>query len=229
MKTPHNAPKGHDSKAVAHTSGKGISLAAPQTIQMKRVGHTPIVPGAFRGTTTIGYDGTGVPQGGKAFNGVQTANVRTDNFNNGGGAAPVIAPGNHNVSDVGGGGLIERNMVSQLEPEVDHIVPVASGGANDFDNARVLSKTQNAPGAFGIPRPNAAQRSLRAYEDFTVGPTGGLISIVSNGDIMNANDAAGLATYAGVAPQVNPGAYTAANIATMIGAGNGTANGIDVA
>lgn len=211
---------------------KPMQIAA---VQLKRVGYVPAAPGGFRNFTNSAYDGSGNPQGGKAFNGAQTAAVRADNSAAGGGAAPVIGVGAHNRSDVGvGAALMNRDMVSAIEPEVDHIVPVVQGGANDKDNARVISKLQNAPNAGGVTRPNAAQKVIRAHENFDIGPTGGaMLDNIQAGAMLTAVQAGYLARYTGIialgAPPPAVGAYSGANITTMINAGNGTQNGIDIA
>jgi hypothetical protein len=229
MKTTHKSQNPEKSKAAAHNSGGGVALAAPLAAQMKRVGYVPSAPGTFRGTTTLAYNGTGVPHGGKDFNGTQTDAVRTNN-NAGVGSTllTVNSTAAHNKSDIGGAALMNRDHVSQVTPEVDHIVPKAEGGANDYHNARVLSKTQNTGGGGLMARPNAGQKTLRAYEDITIGPTNGMASIISAGDAIDANDSDNLATYSGVMAAGNPGAYIGANITAMIAAGNGTANGIDI-
>lgn len=135
----------HQRKAIVPIDA-GNSSRSSQAFQMKRLGYVPAIPGHFRATTTIGYNASGVPNHDKAFNNSQRPNIYANNIANGGGAAPVLPAGIHPRSDVGGTALLDRSIVSPIEPEIDHIVPRADGGANDFDNARVISKTENMNG-----------------------------------------------------------------------------------
>lgn len=197
---------------------------SPEILQMKRLGYVPAIPGNFRATTTLAFDNSGVPDHDKAFNNSQRPNVYTNNVNNGGGAAPILAGGTHPRSDVGGTALIDRNVVSPIEPEIDHIVPRGDGGANDFDNARVISKTQNTNG--NVPRPAAAGRALRAYEAFNIGPTGGPLVNVGAGALIPLPIATQLATYIGIGVPGVVGGFGNAALGQLAGAAPGSQNGI---
>jgi hypothetical protein len=141
------------------------SLPSQLTVQKVDVGYAPANPAMFRTTTTIAGLG-GTPASDKPFHNGQRAQIYADNVAHGGGAAPVVPAGNNPRDDFSNGALLDRQVGTNLEPEVDHIVPRAQGGANDYSNARVLSKNNNLNGA--PPRPNNAQKVFRLYEPITL-------------------------------------------------------------
>jgi hypothetical protein len=141
------------------------SLPSQLAVQKVDVGYAPANPAAFRTTTTINGLG-GSPASDKTFHNGQRAQIYINNVANGGGAAPVVPAGNNPTDDFSNGALLDRQLGTTLEPEVDHIVPRAEGGANDYSNARVLSKDNNVNG--NPPRPNNAQKVFRLYEAITL-------------------------------------------------------------
>jgi len=213
----------HQRKAIVPIDAGNFSRSS-QAFQMKRLGYVPAIPGHFRATTTIGYNASGVPNHDKAFNNSQRPNIYANNIANGGGAAPVLPAGIHPRSDVGGTALLDRSIVSPIEPEIDHIVPRADGGANDFDNARVISKTENTNG--NVPRPSAAGRALRAYEAFSIGPTGGLMANIGAGALIPLPIATQLATYVGIGAPAVVGGFSDGALSQLEGAVPGNQNGI---
>jgi len=214
----------HQRKSIVPIDAGNFS-GSSQAVQMKRLGYVPANPGNFRGTTTIGYaDDSGTPSRDKPFNNSQRPHVYTNNVANGGGAAPVLLGGIHPRSDVGGTALLDRSIATPIEPEIDHVVPRASGGANDFDNARVISKAQNTIG--NVPRPSAAGRALRAYEAFSIGPTGGLMANIGAGALIPLPIATQLATYVGIGVPGVVGGFSNGALSQLEGAAPGNQNGI---
>lgn len=136
-----------------------------KTLQRIAVGYAPTNPGNYRNFTQLnGLEGS--PASDKPFHNGQRANILTNNVNKGGGNAPLIGPGQHPIDDTSGGRLLDRTMATNYDPEIDHIVPRSEGGANDYNNARVISKANNLGG--GVARPNNTQRVLRLYENITL-------------------------------------------------------------
>lgn len=214
----------HQRKSIVPIDAGNFS-GSSQAVQMKRLGYVPANPGNFRGTTTIGYvDDSGTPSRDKPFNNSQRPHVYANNIANGGGAAPVLLGGIHPRSDEGGAALLDRSIVTPIEPEIDHIVPRASGGANDFDNARVISKAQNTNG--NVPRPAAGQRALRAYEDFSIGPTDGMVVDIAAGALITLEVATELATYIDVDAPAVVGGFSNGELSQLEGAAPGNQNGI---
>ncbi|MDO1529998.1 DUF4157 domain-containing protein [Fulvimonas sp. R45] len=216
------------------TSGPGPSWASQTTIQKVDVGYVPAVPGAFRTTTTIALL-TGTPASDKPFSNTQRPLIYANNIANGGGAPPVIPAGNNPRDDVTNGGLLDRQIVTQVEPEIDHIVPRAEGGANDYSNARVLSKQNNVN---AMPRPNNAQKAFRLYEAINLSaniPQNGQPNFVYPQTQIPAGAALGLvetqllAIHAGLAqpPQITSLGQAGAN--AIKNDGRGTANFVTIA
>ncbi len=121
-------------------------------------------------------------------------------------ALPLLVTNNR--SDESNSALLSRASASLVDPEVDHIVPVARNGSNDILNARVLSKTENTNPA--TSRPIEANNEIRAiwYEqdDESIGANEG--RPITRGIIENLRDYGYL---------INPNAYNYA--------ANGEANG----
>jgi len=207
--------------------GKGVT-------QMVNVGFIPVNPGNYRGTTTI----TGISTtmaGDKAFNNSQRPQIYADNVNNGGANAPIIGPGQHPTEDTNGGALIDRSVVTPIEPEIDHIVPRQDGGANDFSNARVLSKANNMNG--GVIRPGRVNQILRLYQNITLSaniPQNNQPNFVYGPTQINAGAALSnlqgslLALHAGVNGINGVAALSGGNVNSISAAGRNTNNYVTV-
>lgn len=175
-----------------------VPLQGKYPVQRIVVGYVPTNPATFRTTTTIAYDGAGVPAPNKAFNNTQRPQIYANNLLHGGGAAPVVVGVNHATEDiVPSAALMNRDAVSDIEPEVDHIVPQAQGGVNDNDNARILSKTHNTDGS--ASRPTNVQKSLRVYENVTIDDYPDSTNY-SDGNFLHPSDIGALCDYANVSP-----------------------------
>ncbi|MDJ0509139.1 MAG: DUF4157 domain-containing protein [Crocosphaera sp.] len=135
-------------------------------IQMINVGWVPSNPGKWRHfTTTKGK--TKYTRGGGLFG--DTKKIVQDNIKNALGKAFII-PGKaktHPVSDYSKNNMLTSVEARDLTPEVDHIVPVTEKGANDYENARVISSNENHPSS-KIARPSLAQKALRIYTGVTI-------------------------------------------------------------
>jgi hypothetical protein len=160
-------------RGLSSTSGRleriGGNHGATRPIQRINVGYIPTNAGQYRTVTNLGgYSGDTV-RGDKAFNNTQRGYVYGNNIANGGNnrAMPVPQggiPGNDSTQN--GAGLMNREWASLYEPEVDHIVPRADGGANDYRNARIISKNNNTNGQMN--RPNRNEQDLKLYTGITV-------------------------------------------------------------
>ncbi len=134
---------------------------AAQPIQRAlNLGWVPAKPGAWRTTTTKVGNGPTTKGGGIFYKGKRAALEGNNQVNaNAAGAVPapvLVAPGaGYPVSDnpalFAPGALLTQAMASAIAPEVDHIVEKVDGGANDYENARLLSKDENNNPA--TPRP----------------------------------------------------------------------------
>jgi hypothetical protein len=129
------------------------------------IGLEPKTPPNFRTTTTAnGY--SNACAGGKPFWDYQKvlANNRSKAPKN---QSITLKKGQYPVSDESGNSLIPREVVSGLEPEVDHIVTRDDWGSNAWENARVLSKTENTSPFTSRPKipGGVVLRAYKNYED----------------------------------------------------------------
>jgi hypothetical protein len=137
---------------------------AVEVVQRFKCGCEPQNPNNYRNHTTIISDGSGVPDGGKEFNSSQRDAILSNNKENFNQQDQITVDAG-NISDYSNSSLGIRTQISSIEPEVDHIVPKAANGANTYNNARVLSKTENT----GITdRPGLDEIQITAFEGFNV-------------------------------------------------------------
>ncbi len=224
-------------KMLFGTSNKSVQLAQSEkkVMQMVNVGFIPTNPAIFRRTTTIvGSIGTTMA-GNKAFNNSQRPYIYANNVNNGGGNAPVVGPGQHPTDDWDNGALIDRNVVTPIEPEIDHIVKREDGGANDYGNARVLSKSNNTNG--NPTRPSRANQILRLYQNITLSaniPRNNQPNFVyapvqiNAGTALDDTQAILLAFHAGIGGINGVAALSGSNVDSIIAAGRNTQNHVTV-
>lgn len=154
----------HETK---HSSPRNMLFGMQQSadpVQMIHVGWVPSNPGKWRKTTNkVGF--TKATRGGGVFN------IKAVAANNAANAATgkvkvTIAAG-HLLSDVGGNDIPDYIQAATLTPEIDHIVEAQEGGANDFANARVITKAEN--NAPATPRPDTpAYGGKMANVDFKI-------------------------------------------------------------
>ncbi|MBS0424939.1 MAG: HNH endonuclease [Proteobacteria bacterium] len=178
--------------------------------QLIRVGLVPSNPGNFRTyTTATGYGGGTF--GGGSFNSSDLTLIENSNQTNAGN--PPLPATNYptSASDESGNALLDRLDSRVVAPEVDHIVPKKDGGANDLDNARMLSKAENK--SPGTSRPTGGQRDMRLYQPITI--TNG--HYVANGPVAAGTDLSvaavkELARYAG---STVPGSMAAVSKTTV--------------
>lgn len=147
-------------KPIESNSSKSMNKTI---LQMFKCGYEPKNPNNFREITRITNDGSGEPNGNKIFNSAQRESVLAFNNFYAGIANATISM--RYASDHSRNRLGHRTEMSNLEPEVDHIVPKSELGANTYNNARVLSKTENTVAA---NRPALADRKLIAFENFNM-------------------------------------------------------------
>ena len=175
-------------------------------IQMIHVGREPDIPDNYRARTRIAGS-TPAHYGGGDFN-IQ-AGVLADNAGNITGAVAPAAVTYDYESDHVGRPLLSRISASQNSPEVDHIVPKANLGSNSYNNARVLSKSENAPGA-AVLRPAAGNIVTTAHQNIRIRDNIGYDHTTAQGGQLNALDLARIATFGGLQTAIN--APSGANI-----------------
>lgn len=149
------------------------------TIQRVHIGYEPIDPDSYREITDITNDGdyTGSYLGGEEFSEADKGLVYENNESNYDFSSVQDNPADI-ASDESYNGLLNRDLVSSIEPEIDHIIPYSSYGSNTLDNARILSKDEN--NSSDIDRPDDEENSvLRAYSN---------LEIVFNSDEKNWNE-----------------------------------------
>ena len=195
-------------------------------LQRLQVGVVPSVPGNYRNYTDLGGDGNGwsfATWGGGNFNASDRNHVYDNNVQNApdNPPAPDLAD-DPPVSDDSGDTLLTPGDASDIYPEVDHIVPVADMGANDWKNARILSKRENNNGA--PARPGVGARTLRTYQDLDI-RSGTGDHDVSAGDSLSNAQVRLLNRFAG---NGNTASVSGANVSEIIGTASGTANGVSV-
>lgn len=161
------------------------------------VGKEPTNPDNWRTVTRV-TGSTPAHYGGGPFN--IHAGVNNSNAANGPGVVPTPLPNLAAglISDHSNNQLIDRNAASNYEPEVDHIVEVQNLGSNSYNNARILSKTENNNGA--AARPGAGAISTVAHHSIRIrNANTGYDHTVAQGAALNANDNAEVATFGGLA------------------------------
>ena len=133
--------------------------------QMKvAAGFVPANPAMFRaGGTTINGTAGQIYDGESGF--TDKDKVIANNETSGS-LTYKTTTGKRNTSDVSQNGLFGPQDARVVAPEVDHIVPKADGGSNDYSNARVVSKGENTNQGTG--RPSNAQRLIAVYQDLNV-------------------------------------------------------------
>ncbi len=211
-------------RALMHAAS---NASAP--IQRIAVGLVPNNPNSWRGRTTVrGWSNATVGFG--TFNSSDLNAVATSNLAAGPVAAPVTA-GPYPGSDVTGGALLGRAEAGQVAPEVDHVVPRSDGGANDGDNARLISKLENNSTVVNNNRPTGNQLSMRLYDDIDVvtahyGGTG----TFDAGDDLPFNAVKDLARYSGATIPTSWANVDATCVDTIIRdtAGTGMYQGVDI-
>ncbi len=170
--TPPNRPRAlrqAPAEVLLQKSAASINGGPDEDVlQMFRCGLEPKNPNNYRNHTDLASDGSGAPDASKQFNGSQRAAVLSNNENRSISSAVNISVVAKNKSDHSSGLLGDRDQITMIEPEVDHIVPKHIGGANTYDNARVLSKQENDNDSL-VNRPGASDRKLVAFEGFNVG------------------------------------------------------------
>ncbi|HEX4964907.1 MAG TPA: DUF4157 domain-containing protein [Thermoanaerobaculia bacterium] len=149
---------------------------AARPVQMINLGWVPANPAKWRNTTTKA--GNGPATDGFADFGGKRFQVEINNIAKGGGAKPVVAAGKYPVSDTSGGALLTYAVSKTITPEADHIVQSKWGGANDYENARLLSKAENTNPATKRPQTPAAggpvaDTHLRLYTPINLEVKGG--------------------------------------------------------
>ncbi|QOJ22634.1 MAG: hypothetical protein HRU78_02395 [Gammaproteobacteria bacterium] len=131
--------------------------------------------------------------------------------------------------------MIDRNVVTPIEPEIDHIVKREDGGANDYGNARVLSKSNNTNG--NPTRPSRANQILRLYQNITLSaniPRNNQPNFVyapvqiNAGTALDDTQAILLAFHAGIGGINGVAALSGSNVDSIIAAGRNTQNHVTV-
>lgn len=136
-------------------------------IQRVHIGYEPYDPDSYREITNITNDDyTGNYLGGEEFSQTDKELVYENNELNYDFSSVKNNPADI-ASDESYDGLLNRDLVSSIEPEIDHIIPYSSYGSNTLDNARVLSKEEN--NSSDIDRPDDEDNSvLRAYSNMHI-------------------------------------------------------------
>lgn len=223
-----------DNRSVAQKQKQLCESMQCGTIQRFNIGWVPFAPGVYRGTTNIAGFGPAT-NGGAPFNGGMRTLVEANNIANFPGVAPVLPVGNYPRSDVGGGALLTYAISGNITPELDHIIPVNEGGANDGQNARLISKLQN--NAPGLPRPHAPYGGggvgtaggaiLRLYTPVNIIAShyGGAIGPIASGTYLNFAQTRSLVRHATGHLLAGWQGITAADIVGIQGSAPGNNNG----
>jgi len=199
-------------------------------VQMFNVGWVPSNPGKWRATTTIAGN-TPATKGGGAF---VCGTVEANNIVQAGTAAKkVTIPAKHMLSDVSGAHMPTYQQARDLTPECDHIVETQEGGANDYTNARMITKAEN--NVPGTPRPvtpayggNIANVDLKIYTPVTIGVTkkyGGPHGL-NTGDVLTLPQTRALARHANGVDPMKWNQVDRQVVNEIIGDGLGTQSGI---
>lgn len=232
--TPDNLHEGTPRlNMLASESGRGAPV-----LQRLRVGMVPAVPNDWRYyTTTLATQGG--TRGGARFSGVQRGNVIANNIAHAGAIGiPALGVGlaaTYPASDSTKSALLTATQANQLAPQVDHIIEARDGGANDFDNARVLSQGENNGSiALVVGRPARTDRRMRAYQDITIERDMNAPAYVPLKDTINRGtnftvaQIKSLALFAGVGYPAQYAAITNAMIYGIINEGIGNNNHVTV-
>lgn len=224
-----------DNRAIYQKKKKLCELIGGHTIQKFNIGWIPAVPGNYRAITNIAGCGPGT-NGGAFFNGAQRNAAEVNNIVMGGGAAPILPGGNYPQSDVGGGALLNYAISGTITPELDHIVERNEGGANDAENARLISKFQN--NNHFLPRPHApfnggvvggaAGVVLRLYTPLNILQSPYCNGPIASGTNLNFAQTRALISHATGHLLHGWGGITAADIQGIQARGPGLRNGVNI-
>ncbi|WP_292996413.1 DUF4157 domain-containing protein [Nitrosomonas sp.] len=164
-----------------------------QTVQrIIHIGREPANPNAYRTITTINGS-TPFHYGGGPMN--IAAGVYNNNRQNAG--VPVVPVATvDGKSDHSSNSLLDRTWASNQTPEIDHIVPVLNYGSNSYNNARVLSKTENNNGV--AARPGGGAINTIAHHRIQITDAGGYNHTVAQGGALDGNDLARVTTFGGI-------------------------------
>lgn len=97
--------------------------------------------------------------------------------------------------------LLDRTWASDQTPEIDHIVPVANYGSNSYNNARVLSKTENNNNA--TARPGGGAIKTTAHHSIRIHDAGGYDNTIVQGSALNPNDEQRVNVFGGIGAVIN--------------------------
>ena len=182
-----------------------ISAINSDAVQLFAIGMVPANPGNWRHYTNLNAQGGN--GGGWDFSAGQKTAVRDDNRANAAGAAPVLVDpgGGFPMSDSTQGALMTAAQANIFAPQVDHIVEAANFGANDLENARLLSQGEkNGHIGLGLGRPAVANQRMRTYEQLTIaagvgapGYVNNAVGVIARYDTLNLDQIKTLARYAG--------------------------------
>lgn len=221
---------------VLQSKWKMEEMGKKSIIQLIAVGMIPQVPNNWRHNVNLNDNGATGTEGDEPFSNAQKQATHANNIAQAGGGAPVLPVGNYPQSDSSNNGLVTRALATTLSPEVDHIVPRADNGANDYQNARILSQGENNGHiALGLGRPLRANQRMRVYNNINIDRDMNAPNYVPVNKNINAgtnlvmNDIKSLAHYAGVNVPNNYAAITNAIIVGILDAGNGNNNDVTIA
>ncbi len=176
-------------KLIQPDSPRNLLFGTQTPVQMINVGWVPSNPGNWRNVTNLAGNNAATKGGGAMNrNAVQTNNIAQA----GTGAVLINLPANHMLSDCSNVDMPTYTQARDLAPECDHIVEVQEGGANDYENARMITKAEN--NASATPRPdtpayggNIADVNLRIYTPVTIHKTkavpGGPYNLATGNDL----------------------------------------------
>ena len=113
------------------------------------------------------------------------------------------------MSDHSEKSLLDRTSASDLDPEIDHIVPVADHGSNSYSNARVLSKSENNND--DANRPGDDDIVIRAHHAIRIRDNNGHDSTTAEGDALDDTDAGMVETFGGIGAVIGANSGTVSN------------------